>query len=137
MSETKKYLSREEILNADDILREEVDVPEWGGTVILQSLTEDELNNYEEEGIKKNGRHYQSNLERLRSRLISRCAISPEGLPIFSAKDVQHLAKKSALAMNRLFDVASRMNGMTKSDLEELAKNSVNGPVDDSSSDSL
>ena len=43
-----KYLCRETILNANDIKTEEVNVPEWGGVVLVKSLTGSEKDKYEQ-----------------------------------------------------------------------------------------
>jgi hypothetical protein len=45
---------------------------------------------------------------------------------------VEALGKKSAAALNRVFEVAQRLSGITDDDVEELAKNSVGGPSDGS-----
>ena len=40
-------LTKEQILEAQDIQREEVEVPEWGGTVYVKSLSGADLGQYE------------------------------------------------------------------------------------------
>lgn len=49
--------------------------------------------------------------------------------------DVKALGRKSALALNRVFEVAQRINGLTEEDMEELAGNLENGQSEDSTSD--
>ena len=46
--------------------------------------------------------------------------------------DVKALGKKSSLALNRVFEVAQRLNGLTERDMEELAGNSKSDRSDDS-----
>ena len=40
-------LSRDDILKAEDLTTEEVDVPEWGGTVLVRGLTGRERDEFE------------------------------------------------------------------------------------------
>jgi hypothetical protein len=42
---------------------------------------------------------------------------------MFSDQDVTKLGKKSARALDRVFDVSQRLSGITKEDVEDLAKN--------------
>ena len=42
-----RILSREDIAQADDIVIEAVDVPEWGGTVLVKGMTGAERDRFE------------------------------------------------------------------------------------------
>jgi len=46
-----------------------------------------------------------------------------EGTRLFAAKDMDELGKKSAAALDRIFTVAQRLNGLSGEDVEDLAKN--------------
>ena len=46
-----------------------------------------------------------------------------DGALLFTAADVEQLGAKSALALDRVFDVAARLSGFRESDIEELEKN--------------
>lgn len=120
-------LTREQILKADDLPRQEVEVPEWGGAVHVRTLTGAERDEFEGESLQKRGRLREVNLENLRARLCALCIVDADGLRLFNEMDVDKLGGKSAKALDRVFAVAQRMNGFTREDVEELVKNSANG----------
>ena len=56
------------------------------------------------------------------------CTCDAEGARLFTDQDADKLGKKSAVAVNRIFEVARRLSGMTEEDLEEMAGNSERVP---------
>ncbi len=115
-----KTLSRDDILAADDLPRESVEVPEWGGAVHLRSMTGTERDAFEVGLMGKTG----TNMENIRSRLITLTAVDEKGERLFPEEgDVILLGKKSAAALDRLFAVAQRLNGLSARDVEVLEKN--------------
>ena len=62
-------------------------------------------------------------LENLRARFVSVCIVDDDGGMIFTADDVVDLGRKSADALDRVFQVASRLNGTGINGLESAAKN--------------
>jgi hypothetical protein len=46
---------------------------------------------------------------------------------LFTDEDVAALGQRSAAALERVFDAASRLSGLSAEDMEELAKNSESG----------
>ena len=129
------FLTREQILQAQDIVRESVPVPEWGGEVLVRSLTGAERDAYEATMIHLRGTDPQVNLANARAKLAARSMVDEQGQRLFSDEDVKALSQKSAAALQRVYDVASRLSGLSQSDLEELVKNSGDGQHDDSVSD--
>lgn len=125
-----KYLSREDILGASDLQYEDVEVPEWGGTVRLRGLTGSERDEFEAGIVRRRGRDVEANLQNIRAKLVSLAAVDEDGKRLFSEADVAALGRKSARALDRLFSVAQRLSGLTDNDVEELAKNSENGQAD-------
>jgi hypothetical protein len=121
-------LSRDQILGADDLPTEDIEVPEWGGCVRLRTLTGEERDRFEASSIKGKGRNRGVNYDNLRARLVARCAINEEGNPLFGEADVRKLGQKSAAALDRLFDAASRMNGIGESDVEDLVEDFTDAP---------
>lgn len=116
-------LSRDQILTSDDLKSEDVPVPEWGGYVRVRSLTGTERDAFElsiagEDNSKK------KNLANLRARLVALCVIDEQGVRVFTDSDVHKLGLKSAGALSRVFDVASKLNGLSPKDVEDLAGNS-------------
>jgi len=55
-------LTRDQILQAQDIARETVSVPEWGGSVLVRGLTGQERDAYEATIMRLNGTNAQMNL---------------------------------------------------------------------------
>lgn len=132
------FLTREQILAAPDEQREIVPVPEWGGEVMVRGLSGRGRDEMEAAVVMQNGRNTRVNHVNLRAKLLVRTVIDPESRqPLFNSNgDVKALGEKSAAALQRVFDVAQRLSGMTASDVEELTKNSASDQSDDSGSGS-
>lgn len=113
-------LSKNQILSADDRRFEVVPVPEWGGEVRLRSLTGAERDEFEAKSLTGSGKKQRVNPRHLRARLIAMCAVDEQGSPLFDVSDVISLSNKSAAALERLFEVASRLAGLDEEDVEEL-----------------
>lgn len=125
------FLSKDEILQAQDVLREEVAVPEWGGKVLVRGLTGAERDAFESTVVmSQNGRRtVRYNLANFRARLIAMTVIDPDsGARLFDDSDVLALGQKSAAALQRVFEVAQRLSGLSEQDVEDLTKNSESGP---------
>lgn len=129
-----QYLTKEQILTAQDIQREEVDVPEWGGKVLVQGLTGQERDAFEASMIKGKGKNAEVNLANLRAKLVARSVINADGQRLFTDDEIPVLAKKSAAALDRVYSVAQRLSGISAEDVEELTKNSETAPSEDSGS---
>lgn len=130
-----KLLSREDILNVKDLVEERVDVPEWGGLVIVRCMTGAERDAFEASILEVKGKKYDVNLQNMRAKLIAHSVVDQDGKPLFKESDVRALGQKSAAAMNRIYEVAQRLSGISKEDVEELAKNSGGAQSDGSGSD--
>ena len=116
-------LTREMILGAVDLPREAVVVPEWGGEVWVRGLSGAERDAYEASVLEMKGRGYTIRLENARAKLASLAMCDEQGKRLFLDADVHALGGKSAAALNRVFEVASRLSGLGERDIEELAKN--------------
>jgi len=120
------YLSAEQILGADDLLREPVAVPEWGGTVMVQGMNGTDRDRFEAQMLNEqmNGVAKDKALANYRARLAAACLVSEDGKRLFrSDAEVKRLGEKSAQALNRVVEVASRLSGLTSEDVEELVGN--------------
>ena len=120
-------LTREQILQADDLKRETVAVPEWGGEVMVRCLTGAERDEFETALIEFRGKNYNIRLANARARLTSLSVIDEDGQRLFSEADVVSLGQKSAAALDQVFDVAQRLSGLKPKDMEELLKNLPSG----------
>lgn len=117
-------LTKDQILSAEDLKREEVDVSEWGGTVLVRMLTGRERDNLEAFWLRSKE---SGNYADARATLVALTACDETGARLFSDADIEALGGKSAAALDRLSDVAQRINRLTKKDLEDLAGNSSSG----------
>jgi hypothetical protein len=132
-----KLLSRSEILSVMDIQTEDVLVPEWGGTVRVRGLTGSERDKFEDVSMQRYGKKNQSrevNLKDFRARLSAWSIVDEDGKRVFSDSDITALGQKSAAALQRVFDVAARLSGLSESDVDELTKNSSSTQSEDSGS---
>lgn len=129
------YLSREAILDADDRRYDEVECPEWGGTVRIRSISGRQRDEYEQSLIQQNGRDRQMNLRNARAKLIVLCAIGEDGRPLFSAEDLRHLSAKSAKPLDRLFTACQKLVGLSDDDVKSLTENFGATPDGGSTSD--
>jgi len=130
------FLSKDQILQAQDIKTEVVDVPEWGGQITVKMLTGAERDKFEEMIVSRKGKDVETNMENFRAKLCASTMINENGRLLFpNPEDVRALAKKSAKALDRVFAVAQRINGMSKEDVDDLTKNSSAGQSEDSTSD--
>ncbi len=127
-------LSKQEILDADDLETREVDVPEWGGSVLVKALSGKDRDAYEASLTMKKGKNYERNLHNVRAKLVARCVIYEDGSRMFTDAEVNALGAKSAAALDRVFEVCAEMSRLSEEDVEELAGKSDSDPSDGSTS---
>ena len=116
-------LSRDDILKAADNEPEEVDVPEWGGSVLVRGMTGRERDAFEV-SLMQPGRGGRKVLDpaNVRAKLVARCVVDDDGGRLFTDADVAELGGKSAAAVDRVYAVAARLSGMGADDQEELTQ---------------
>lgn len=119
------HLTRDAILAADDIVRETVKVPEWGGEVIVSTMSGSQRDAWEQSLVGPEGEDGRRavNTQDATARLLAFCIVDDKGATLFTPEDIGKLAKKSSRALNRLGRVAQRLNGLGARDLEEQKKN--------------
>ncbi len=100
-------LSKENILAANDLPLECITVPEWGGEVMVRTMTGADRDAFEASLIGKEGR-----MENVRARLVSLTLCDAAGARLFTDAEVATLGNKSARALDRVFTVAQRINGI-------------------------
>jgi hypothetical protein len=121
-------LTKADILAASDLERELVEVPEWDGAVYVQAMTGLERDGFEASiiEVRQNGKGVTTTkniFENMRAKMCARCLVDAEGVRLFTDAEVDALGAKSAAALDRVFAVAQRLNGMGRADMEELAGN--------------
>lgn len=122
-------LTKDAILGADDRPTVDVEVPEWGGTVRVRALSGAERDAYEVAlaGVRPDGSR-RINLVNVRARLIALTVVDEAGARMFTDKDAEALGAKSATAMQRVFEAAQKLSGLTEDDIEELAEGFADAP---------
>src|SRR5258708_5682280 len=84
-------LSRDQILNADDRKTVEVEVPEWGGSVLLRSMTGRERDAFEASLQETRGNKTKQNVVNFRARLVALCIVNQQGELVFNSADIKML----------------------------------------------
>jgi hypothetical protein len=124
-------LTRAAILAAEDLRRERVDVPEWGGHVFVRTMTGTERDAFEGGIVQRrngSGGSPERTLDNYRARLLTYVVVDEVGAPIFAREDdAKALGEKSIAALERLFNVATRLNAITEQDVQALTENLAPG----------
>ena len=116
-------LNKEQILQIEDLPFEDVEIPEWDGMVRVRTMTGTERDAFEESIVDFKNKDRKTNFQNLRAKLVAKTVIDENGNLLFTDEDVIKLGKKSAKALDRIFEVAQRLNGLGQKDIEELTKN--------------
>jgi hypothetical protein len=113
-------LNKSQILDANDREKKVVDVPEWGDTVILASMSGSARDDWEMwvTQARKDG-----TFRNVRARLLAACLVDDQGARLFASDaDVVALGEKNGRVLDRLFDIARSFNGLSDGDIEALKK---------------
>jgi len=113
-------LNKDAILAAEDKKFEDVDVPEWGGSVRVRMMSASERDQWENETYGTG----KVNTVDFRARFVALCAIDEAGNLLFTPDDVDALGAKSAAAVQRVFNAAQKLNALSAKDIQDLEKNS-------------
>ncbi|MYV58044.1 hypothetical protein [Streptomyces sp. SID3212] len=128
-------LNKDAILKADDMVFEDIPVPEWGGDIRLKTMTGTQRDAFEDKSMDQRGKDPKMNLTNFRARLLALCIVNEDGRRVFSDGEITLLGQKSANVLERLFNKAREMNGMDDKDVEELTKGFSDVPKEVSTSD--
>jgi len=115
-------LSKDEILAKSDLPFEDVDVPEWGGTVRVRTMTGTERDSWESSVYINKGESIEINREQFRAQLLARVIVNEKGDRLFTDKEISALSGKSSKALDRLFVVAQELNAVGRKEAEDLKK---------------
>ena len=123
---TRTVIDRAAFLNGlQDRPREDVPLPEFGegACVTVWGMTAGERTRFERQFTNKSGATIDGRLQEFRERLVVACCRDDDGQPIFSADDIPQLSGKRADVLERIVNVAQRLSGMSKADIEETVGN--------------
>jgi hypothetical protein len=121
-------LTRDAILQQTQLPVEAVEA--FGGVVHVRTLMADERDAYERAFLdaKAAGKPFSA-----RGLMAAMAVCDAGGQRLFGAGDGPALGKLSSKELDKIFAVATKLNGLGKDDVEELAKNSDATTGDDSS----
>lgn len=130
-------LTADQIFDVDDSKVDRVAVPEWRGSVMIKGLSGAERDEYEATIIEQDRKgNVRTRLANARAKLVVAAAVDKNGNQLFDDADVKRLGRKSAKALQRVYDKAAELAGLKDEDLEELVGNSDADQSDSSTSDS-
>ena len=118
------FLTRDQILNADDLKYEEVDAPEWGGVIRLKVMTGIERYDFEQSVFDMKGKDTKVNLKNFRAKLLVKTIVDEQGKRVFEELDIERLSTKSSKVLDKLFTKAQEINGIGQKEVAELTGNS-------------
>ncbi|HWG77824.1 MAG TPA: hypothetical protein VN660_13680 [Steroidobacteraceae bacterium] len=114
-------LGRGDILGADDLRTEEVNVPEWGGSVRVRSMTGCQREQFEQ--AVRDRRVANPTEPAMRALLVAYSCCDESGEPLFKEADLDRLSAKSGVALERVATVAAKLSLLTDASIEEASKN--------------
>lgn len=113
-------LNKDEILNIEDCNFVDLEIPEWKGSVRISTMTGTARDRFESNLMTKSGK---INHDNVRAKLVAACLVDDKNELLFSEKDIVALGKKSCKTLNKIFEVAQKINGIGDEEVEDLAKN--------------
>lgn len=112
-------LSKDTILGCNDLQIEIVEVPEWGGSVRVATMSAFARDRFEANISKIGG---GIDMHNIRAKLAIATIVDENNKPLFNEKDIEKLGQKSCAALDRVFAAAQRLNLISDKDVESLAK---------------
>jgi len=114
-------LDKSAIFNADDSKTEDIEIPEWGGTVRVKAMTYAQRTKYLNSITKdENGEVNDNNIM---AKLVIASVIDENGNYMFSNGDMNQLTKKNSSIIDRIGLVATNLAGLKQEKEEDAVKN--------------
>ena len=125
---------RDKILSIEnDTPSEIVDVPEWGVKVLVKGFTLGAKDDFLASVINPSTK--EADIKAFSSNLLVGTAYDPETFErLFTEADIPVLKQKSAVVIQRLVDVGTRLSGLTEEAVEVAAKKSSSTTKEEPSS---
>ena len=127
-------LKRADILKVQDIKIELVHVPEWEGDVYVKGMTGIERDAFEASIVQMRGKGSRVDMTNIRAKLAAQTICDENGEKLFTDADIKELGKKSASALQRVFEVAQKLSGIGDDAIQELTEGLQENPLDGSPS---
>jgi hypothetical protein len=119
-----RLLTKSDILAAPDLASEEVEVPEWGGTVKVRALDVNSRQAYLEYGSQvirnDDGVRFEVRpFAPLDAAIATLAIVDEDNNPIFSLAEIEQLGGKNPEPIGRIADLARRLSGMGGTSTED------------------
>jgi hypothetical protein len=113
-------LNREEILSKVSLKKETVLVEAWGGEVIVSEMSGAMRDAWEQSITQKDS---SGKIVSPRAKMVLYCVVDDHGIRLFKDNDLDEIGKLSSAAIERICEVAMRLNGLGSNDVELSKKN--------------
>jgi hypothetical protein len=114
-------LSKDQITAKTKLKTEVVRIPEWDGDVIVSEMTGEGRDMWEQS---LNERDSQKRLVSPRAKLVVATVVDENGNAMFTEKDIPVVTRLGFKSLDRICQVANRLNSITEEALEDHKKNS-------------
>ncbi len=112
----RHFLSREAILEADDLPVEELEVPEWGCWVRIKAMDALKMQRLANALVGLDDEH-------MHVLMVAASLVDENGEPLFSLDDVDELKKKRGEAIRRISEAAMKLNRSGPQAVEAFQEN--------------
>lgn len=117
-------LTKEQILAANDLETVPVDVPEWGGEVLISMMSGSARDEYEQSLFKfQSDGTAKPDYTNSRAKLLAVCLVDENGNRLFTSKEIEILGKKNSKVLDKLYAVADQLNAVSVDGIKDQAKN--------------
>ena len=118
-------LKKADILAVQDLQFEDVEVPEWNGTVRIAGLSGEAAMSFSDRMVELDtkGKVKSVKVGNFMAELLAMTIVNDKFEPVFEEADIKALGKKSAAVLKKLSDVAMRLSGLGETAIEDAEKN--------------
>jgi hypothetical protein len=121
-------LSRDDILAIEDLPTERVEIPEWKGAVYMRTLSGKQRDEFTQLATDRRAAK-RFDIRGLKVRLVAMALCDKDGKLLFGGNgDDAKLNAKAGAAIDRLFQIAQRLSGLSDDELEEMTEGFEKGP---------
>lgn len=113
-------LNRDAILAKREIPKQQIAVPEWEGDVFIRALTAGERDGLEAYVTEC---RREEEVPKVRAKVAVMSLVDADGKQLFGDADIEALSSMYSKPLDRIYDVATRLNKLTPEDVEALEKN--------------
>jgi len=139
----KNFLNRETLLKKEELEVKEVNLSD-DESIFVRQMTGRERDTFEQSLIKKTYDKkgavigFEQATDDFRAKLAVCTVCDKKGILLLKPLDYPLLSQNmSAAKLEKIVNAAQKLNAISEEDKEELVKNSVVGPADNSTSDSV